>query len=153
MHLAVDLWHGEYQLLHGIALALDACSYNIFVAQLLKLGDVGCGHKPRVGHDDEVLKVVLAHKLLYHREHRVPLILVALMDAVGQRVAAQAHQQPQNNLRVAVPSFLREACPAQVVLTVGLEVQGGHVVENDPDMATKHLQFFRYSTVAALLAG
>ena len=61
------------------------------------------------------------------------------MDAVGQRVAAQAHQQSQNNLRVAVPSFLREACPAQVVLTVGLEVQGGHVVENDPDMATKHL--------------
>lgn len=119
----------------------------IFVAQLLKLGDVGGGHKPRVGHYYEVLKVVLAHKLIYHRKHRVSFVLVALVNAVGQRIAAQAHQKTEDDLWVAVAAFLRETRLAQVVLTVGLEVECGHVIENNSYVSAEHLHGVMHADV------
>ena len=49
------------------------------------------------------------HELPDDRQHGVPLVLVALVDAVGQRIAVKAHQKAQDDLRVAVSALLREA--------------------------------------------
>lgn len=53
----------------------------------------------------------------------MPLVFVALVDAVGQRIAVQAHQKAQDDLRVAVAALLREPGFADLVLVVGLEVK------------------------------
>ena len=67
------------------------------------------------------------------------LVLVALVYAVGQRITVKADQQTEDDLRVAVATLLREACLAQVILTVRLKVKRGHVIEHHSDVAAKQI--------------
>ena len=79
------------------------------------------------------------------------LVLVPLVDAVGQRVTVKTHQQTKYDLRVLVPALLREARLAQIVFPVGLEVQGGHVVEHHPDVAAQQLSGMAHTDILNLL--
>ncbi len=67
------------------------------------------------------------------------LVLVAIMDAIGQRITAEAHQQPQYDLRVLVPPLIREPALAQLVLIIRLKIERGHVVEQHSDVAAQYL--------------
>lgn len=72
-------------------------------------------------------------------QHGVPLVLVALVDAIRQRIAVEAYEQAEDYLRVVVTAFLGEPRPAQFVLIVGLEVKRRHVVEHHTDVAAVQL--------------
>ena len=63
-------------------------------------------HQAGIGNDNKIIKLVLAYKFTDNRQHRMPLVLVALVNAVGQRIAVKAHQQTEDNLRIAVAAFL-----------------------------------------------
>ena len=69
----------------------------------------------------------------------MPFVLVPLMYAIGQRITAEADEQPQYDLRVLVPPFLGKACLPQFVLIVRLEIKGGHVIEQDTYVPVQYL--------------
>ena len=56
----------------------------------------------------KINNAILAHKSVYRRQHRVPLILVALMDAIRQGIASETDEQPEDDLRIAMATFFRE---------------------------------------------
>ena len=56
-------------------------------------------------------------------------ILVALMDAIGKRISAEADQQAEYNLWIVMAALLREPCLAEVVLPVCLEIESRDIVE------------------------
>ena len=66
-------------------------------------------HKTGVSHHNEFFQTVFAYKLVYRRQHRVTPIFVALMNAIGKRIAAQAYKQAEYNLRIIVSSLFRKA--------------------------------------------
>ena len=128
---AVLLGKGQYLPPHIFRLVLDAAAYYVLAAVGFKVVDVRIIHQAGICHDDEVVKLILADELAYDGQHRMSLILIALVDAVGQRIAVKAHQQAEDNLRIAVAAFLREAGPAQIVLTVRLKIQRLHATKQD----------------------
>ena len=85
------------------------CPDDVLVVVPPQIGDVLLVYQPGVGHNHEVFQFILADELLDDRHHGVSFVLVPFMDAVGQRIAVQAHQQPKYDLRVLVPALLREA--------------------------------------------
>lgn len=48
----------------------------------------------------------------------MPFVFVALVDAIGQWITADTHQQTQYNLRVLVLSFLGKAGLAQLIFII-----------------------------------
>lgn len=86
-------------------------------------------HQTGVSHHNEVFQTVFAYKLVYRRQHRVAFIFVALMDAIGKRIATQTYKQAKYDLRITVTSLLREACLAQVVLIIRFKVKCGDIIE------------------------
>ena len=107
---------------------------DVPVAGGLQQFHILCAHKPGIGHDDEVRQVEPPDKVVDYGYHRAPLILAAVEDGVGHRVAVLAHQQSEDYLRFCSLAVLREACPAKLIVRIrrGLEVKRGHVVEDDP---------------------
>ena len=99
MQHAVYLGKGQYLPPHIFRLVLDAAAYYVLAAVAFKVVDVRIIHQAGICHHDEVVKLVLADELAYDGQHRMSLILVALVDAVGQRIAVKAHQQAEDNLR------------------------------------------------------
>ena len=63
-------------------------------------------HQAGVSHHNEVFQTVFAYKLIYRRQQRVAFIFVALMDAIGKRIAAKANKQAEYDLRITVTSLL-----------------------------------------------
>jgi hypothetical protein len=89
---------------------------------------------PASATDDQVGQAVAGLERGDDRQDRGGLGLVALEAADLQREAAPVDQEPDHDLRVDA-AFLGVADLAQVVLLLGLEVQGGHVVEAQRDVA------------------
>ena len=133
-HPSVDLRLPKYPVLYLPALVPDLGSYDVPVAVRLKVRYVVPVHQPRVGNHDEVLRLIFPDELRHHRQHRVPLVLVPLVYAVGQRIASDADEKPEDDLGVPVAPLLGEARPAQIILVVRLEIEGRHIVEQDADM-------------------
>ena len=69
------------------------------------------------------------------------------MDAVGQRIPVKAHQQAEDNLRIAVTALFRETRLAQLVLTVSLKIQCRHVIEHNAYVAAQHLHGVAHADV------
>ena len=78
---------------------------------------------PAPGDDDEVLDAVGGLEGLHHRDDRGGLGLVALPAADLERKTGPVDQQADDDLGVDPPLF-GVADPPQVVLTLGLEVEG-----------------------------
>ncbi len=64
---------------------------DIFVAVGLKVGDIVTVYQVGVRHNYKILQFIFADKFSHYRKHCMPLVLVALMDAIGQRITAEAH--------------------------------------------------------------
>ena len=80
---------------------------------------------PAPGDDDEVLDAVGGLEGLRDGDDRGGLSLVALPAADLERKTMTVDQQAHDDLGVD-PSLFGVADLAQVVLTLGLEVEGGH---------------------------
>lgn len=63
------------------------------------------------------------------------LVLVALMDAIRKRIAANADQQSQYNLRILVTPFLGETGFAKLVLIVRFKIECSDIIKQYIDMA------------------
>ena len=97
-------------------------------ARLIQGRQIGGRQHAGVRHDHQVLDPGRAHELPDDRHDGGRFGPVALPTADPQGEAAPVHQQTHDDLRID-PALLGVADPAQVVLLVGLEVQGGHVVQ------------------------
>ena len=128
-HLAVALWLFQYPVLDFLTFILYLRTYYILVAVRLKFRDICIVHQAGVGHHNEVFQSVFAYKLVYHRQHRVTFIFVALIDAIGKRKAAQTYKQAEYDLRITVSSLFRKAGLAQVVLIIRFKVKCGDIIE------------------------
>lgn len=151
VHLTVYLLLFQYPLLYHIGLVLYLGSDDIFISVLLHVEDVLFVHQTGIGDDDKIIKFVFADELLNYRHHGMPLILVALMYAICQRVAVETHQQSQNDLRVLVTSFFGESRLAHVILPVSLKVKRRHVIEHHSDIAAEQLPGVMHAYVLNLL--
>ena len=107
-HLAVALGLFQYPVLDFLTFILYLRIYYIFVAVRLKFRYICIVHQAGISHHNEVFQSVFAYKLVYRRLHRVAFIFVALMDAIGKRIAAQTYKQAEYDLRIAVTPFFRE---------------------------------------------
>ena len=83
---------------------------------------------PAPGDDDEVLDAVGGLEGLHDGNDRGGLSLVALPAADLERKTMTVDQQAHDDLGVD-PPVLGVTDLAQVVLTLGLEVEGGHVIQ------------------------
>ena len=83
---------------------------------------------PAPGDDDEVLDAVGGLEGLRDGDDRGGLSLVALPAADLERKTMTVDQQAHDDLGVD-PPLLGVTDLAQVVLTLGLEVEGGHVIQ------------------------
>ena len=83
---------------------------------------------PAPGDNDEVLDTVGGLEGLHDGDDRGGLSLVALPAADLEREAGPVDQQAHDDLGVD-PPLLGVTHPPQVVLTLGLEVEGGDVVQ------------------------
>ena len=83
---------------------------------------------PAPGDNDEVLDTVGGLEGLHDGDDRGGLSLVALPAADLERKTMTVDQQAHDDLGVD-PPLLGVADLAQVVLLLGLEVQGGHVIQ------------------------
>ena len=77
--------------------------------------------------DDELFDTVSGLEGLHHRDDRGGLSLVPLPAADLERKTTAVDQQPDDDLGVDPPLF-GVADLAQVVLTLGLEIERGHVI-------------------------
>ena len=107
-HLAVALGLFQYPVLDFLTFILYLSTYYILVTMRLKFRYICIVHQTGVSHHNELFQSVFAYKLVYRRQHRVTFIFVALMDAIGKRIAAQTYKQAEYDLRIAVTSFFRE---------------------------------------------
>ena len=80
---------------------------------------------PAPGDSDELSDTVGGLEGLHHGDDRGGLSLVPLPAADLERKTSPVDQQPDDDLGVD-PPLLEVTHPPQVVLTLGLEVQGGH---------------------------
>ena len=96
---------------------------------LVELLEVGRGEHPGVGDHHQGLDAVPGLERADDREQGEGLGLVALEAADLEGEPAPVDQEADHDLRVH-PAFLGVADLAQVVLTLGLEVQRGHVIED-----------------------
>ena len=97
-------------------------------ARLVQGLEIGRGEHAGVGDDDELLDLVGPLEGLHDGDDRGGLGPIALPAPDSQGEAAPVDQQADDDLGVD-PPLLGVAHPPQVVLTLGLEVQGGHVVQ------------------------
>lgn len=97
--------------------------------RLKKLSNIGIVHQAGISHHNEVFQTVFAYKLVYRRQHRVTFIFVALMDAIGKRIAAQANKQAEYDLRITVTPLFRKAGLAQFVLIIRFKVKCSDIIE------------------------
>ena len=114
----------DFQFIQEVVAASKTIQRHYPIAQTMI--DIG-------GEDAKIIKFVFTDELLNYRHHGMPLILVALMYAICQRVAVETHQQSQNDLRVLVTSFFGESRLAHVILPVSLKVKRRHVIEHHSD--------------------
>ena len=131
-HMAVALGLFLYPVLDFLTFILYLRTYYILVAVRLKFRYICIVHQTGVGHHNEVFQSVFAYKLVYRRQHRVTFIFVALMDAVGKRIAAQTYKQAEYDLRITVSSLFRKAGLAQVVLIIRFKVKCGDIMNSTP---------------------
>jgi len=108
----------------GDALAEDERQPGRFYLDL-----VGLAHHPRIGHDRDVGQLVGGHEGLDDRQHGLGLGLVPLKRRHHQREPALVGEQADGDLWVQAP-LLGEPRLAEPIPGVSLEVQGGHVVED-----------------------
>ena len=105
---------------------------------VVEVAQVGRGQHAGVGDDDHVGHAVAFLELLHDRDDRQRLGLVALEAADLEGEAAPVDQQADHDLRIDA-SFLGVADLAQpacaVVFLLGFEVERGHVVEHQADVA------------------
>ena len=80
---------------------------------------------PAPGDHHELLDTVSGLEGLHHGDDRGGLSPVALPAADLERKTAPVDQQSDDDLGVA-PPLLGVTPPPQIILTLGLEVQGGH---------------------------
>lgn len=146
-HPVINLRLTKYPFLYHPALIPDSRADNIFVAVRFQVGYVVAVHQSGVRHDNEVLQPVFPDKFRHYRQHSVPLVLVPLVYAVGQRITAEADKQPEYDLRILVTPFLGKACPPQPVLIVRLEIKGCNIIEQDPDVPVKYLPCMQHAYV------
>ena len=104
-------------------------------------------HQTRVGYHNEVFQTVFAYKLVYRRQHRVAFIFVALMDAIGKRIATQTYKQAEYNLRITVSSLFRKTGLAQVVLIIRFKVKCGDIIEQHTDISTEQFRRMAHAYV------
>jgi hypothetical protein len=90
---------------------------------------VGCRDHPGVGHDRDIAQLVGVHEGPDRRQHRDRFGLVALERLDHQREPGRVGEQPDGDLRLQ-PAFLGEPGLAEPVAGIGLEVQGGHVIQH-----------------------
>ena len=83
---------------------------------------------PAPGDDDEVLDAVGGLEGLHDGDDRGGLSLVALPAADLERKTMTVDQQAHDDLGVD-PPVLGITHPPQIILTLGLKVQGGHVIQ------------------------
>ena len=132
----------DFQFIQEVVAASKTIQRHYPIAQTMI--DIG-------GEDAKIIKFVFTDELLNYRHHGMPLILVALMYAICQRVAVETHQQSQNDLRVLVTSFFGESRLAQVILPVSLKVKRRHVIEHHSDIAAEQLPGVMHVYVLNLL--
>ncbi len=92
-HLAVTLGLFQYPALYFLTFILYLRADYVFVAMRLKLRNIGVVHQTGISHHNEVSQSIFTNELGYRRQHRVTFIFVALMDAIGKRIAAKANEQ------------------------------------------------------------
>ena len=96
--------------------------------RLVQGRQVGGREHAGVSDDDEVLDAVGGLECLHHGDDRGGLGLVPLPAADLQGEAGPVDQQPDDDLGVDA-SLLGVTHPPQIILTLGLEVEGGEVVQ------------------------
>lgn len=101
---------------------------------VVQLAQVGRGEHAGIGDHDHVRETVPGLELADDRQDRLRLYLVPLEAADLQREPSTVDQQPDDDLRID-PPFLREAYFAQLIFLLGLEVEGGDVVEDQRHVA------------------
>ena len=131
-HMAVALGLFLYPVLDFLTFILYLRTYYVLVAVRFKFRYICIVHQIGVSHYNEVLQTVFAYKFVYRRQHRVTFIFVALMDAVGKRIAAQTYKQAEYDLRITVSSLFRKAGLAQVVLIIRFKVKCGDIMNSTP---------------------
>ena len=99
---------------------------------------VGLRHHPGVGDHRHPGQAVCGLEGFDHRHQRLGLGGVAVEGVDLQREPAHIGQQPDGDLRLQ-PAFLGEPGLAEPVTLVGLEVQGGDVVEHQGGRAEPDL--------------
>ena len=92
--------------------------------RLIQGRQVGGREHAGVSDDDEVLDAVGGLEGLHDGDDRGGLSLVALPAADLERKTGPVNQQAHDDLRVD-PTLLGITHPPQIILTLGLEVQGG----------------------------
>ena len=137
-HPFVGLRLLKYPFLYLSALVLDFCTNNILVAVCFKFRYIIAVHQPGVCHDYEVFQLVFPDKFRHCRQHRVPFVLVPLMDAIGQRIASVTYKQTEYDLWVLVPPFFGKSRFPQFILIIRLKIEGGYVIEQNTDMTVKY---------------
>jgi hypothetical protein len=90
---------------------------------------VGRRDHASVGHDRDISQLVGIHERTDGRQHRSGLAPVALERVNHQRKPACVGEQPDRDLRLQA-AFFGEPGLTEPVPGIGLEVQGGHIVEN-----------------------
>ena len=90
---------------------------------------VGRRDHASVGHDRDISQLVGIHERTDGRQHRSGLAPVALERVNHQRKPACVGEQPDSDLRLQA-AFFGEPGLTEPVPGIGLEVQGGHIVEN-----------------------
>jgi hypothetical protein len=90
---------------------------------------VGCRDHAGVGHDRDIVHLVGVYEGSDSWQHRDRFGLVALERLDHQREPGRVGEQPDGDLRLQ-SAFLGEPGLAEPVAGIGLEVQGGHVIQH-----------------------
>ena len=101
-------------------------------ARLVQGGQVRVGEHAGVSHHHQVrgVQAVRVEKLLDHGDDRLGLGVVSFPAPHLEGESGAVHQHPDRHLGVDA-ALLGESDPPEVVLLLGLEVQGGHVVHQE----------------------
>ena len=125
----------QNSLLHLIRLIPDSRTKDVAILSSSERGDILVGQQPRIRNDNGFLKSIRFLDSPKHWEESLTLKRIALEDVISDGKSSFTYEEPQHDLGMLELAVFAEADLPKVILVLGLEVDGGHVVEHHGDRA------------------